>query len=111
MNRVVIVGAALVALLSGPAQAQLGPPQSKVQRPVCEVIQDASNLMDLQPKLSDAMEQCGSESWVSVNLGIFSAADVAGLICRPGLPVVVDGGKLGCMVGVWSVNRRVVKTK
>lgn len=98
MNRVMIAGAAVLTLWAG--QAQLGPPKSKTERPVCEVPQDASNMMDLLPKLTAAMERCGSETWVSINLGKFSAADVAGLICRPGLPVVVDGGKLGCVGGV-----------
>lgn len=56
--------------------------------------------MYLLPQLTAAMEQSGSETWASINLGKFTVADVMGVICRSGLPVMVKGSKPECVGGV-----------
>ncbi|MCG5240940.1 hypothetical protein ACIU1J_30085 [Azospirillum doebereinerae] len=113
MIRTTITAIAFLAILAGQVQAQtqLGSSRPKIIRPVCEIVQDAAEISELAPKLAAAAEQCGTDFWVSVNLGRFSAADMAGLLCRPGMDVVVDGGKMGCVGGVWQVDRRVIRTK
>lgn len=101
---------AVVVTVCGVAaeQAQAG---SRPTRNTCEIYHSSTNTDDLARKLPDALEKCGSNAWASIALGSLSAADVAGLMCRLDSQVVVDQGKLGCMIAVASANHQSIMVK